>query len=343
MTKVNRYTYLLTLLGSLVSILSFGVTALAQDDGARAYWSARSGSQMFSFQYLPMNIGASDSKEFAPGQYIYPNANIDVNVFFVTWARHMNLFRRPSMLAVNIVGGSVNANVNIKAAPEFLPPGITPGTVFSQSSSGFADPNAQLVVNLFGTPMLNSNVDLLNYEPTITLDAAVMLMFPLGEYKKDKLINMGLNRMIGRVGFPFKWHFGVFSPGYMSSFELMPSVWLFAENSEFVGKKLANDPLWSLEGHLTHDFAPGLFASFDMLYQSGFQTSVDGVEVGDKLEIGNLGITLNYNVSDNVMIRTEYSSNVFGSDNLETSVGRLQFIYHWSTPDVNFKKLMGGN
>ena len=204
MKKANRYTCPLTLLVTLVSILSFGGPAFAQDDGARAYWNARAGTQMFSFQYLPVNIGASDSKEFAPGRYIYPNSDIDGNVFFITWARHMTLFRRPSALAVNIIGGSVAANVNIKVAPEFLPPGITPGTVFSQSSSGFADPNAQLAVNLIGTPRLNSNVDLLNYEPTVSLDAAVMLMFPLGEYKKDKLINMGLNRLIGRVGFPFK-------------------------------------------------------------------------------------------------------------------------------------------
>jgi hypothetical protein len=343
MKKEKRYTCLLALLIASVSILSFAVPALAQDDGARAYWNARSTTQMFSFQYLPLNIGASDSKEFAPGQYIYPNANIDGNIFFVTWGRHMNIFRRPSVFAVNIVGGSVNADINIEAEPEFLPPEITPGTAFSQSSSGFADPNMQLVVNLFGTPMLNSNVDLLNYEPTISLDAAVMLVVPVGEYKNDKLVNMGLNRGYGRVALPFKWHFGVFSPGYMSSFELIPSVWLFAENSDFVGKKLENDPLLSLEAHLTHDFSPGVFGSLDMLYQKGFQSKVDGVEVGDELEIGNLGITLNYNVSDNVMIRTEYSSNVFGSDNLETSVGRLQFVYLWNKDNVNADKLMQGH
>jgi hypothetical protein len=343
MKKVRKNTRLLALLATLVGILSFSVSALAQDDGARAYWKTRSKTQMFSFQYLPINIGASDSKEFAPGQYIYPNANIDGNVFFITWGRHMTLFRRPSVLAVNVIGGSVNADINIEAAPEFLPPNITPGTAFSQSSSGFADPNAQLVVNLFGTPRLNTNVDLLNYEPTISLDAAVMMVLPLGEYKNDKLVNMGLNRMYGRVAFPIKYHFGVFAPGYMSSFELTPSAWLFAENSDFVGKKLENEPLLSLEGHLTHDFSPGLFGSLDMLYQKGFQSKVDGVEVGNELEIGNLGITLNYQVSGNVMIRTEYSSNVFGSDNLETSVGRLQFIYLWNKDNVNTGKLMHGH
>ncbi len=41
----------------------------------------------------------------------------------------------------------------------------------------------------FCTPRLKSGVDLLNYEPTWTIDAAVMLVFPIGEYDSDKLVN----------------------------------------------------------------------------------------------------------------------------------------------------------
>jgi hypothetical protein len=345
MKKVNQYTRLLAFLVTLVSMLSFGVPVVAQDDGARAYWNTRSGTQMFSFQYLPMNIGASGSMAFAPDKYIYPNSYIDASVFLGTWGRHMTLFRRPSVIAVNVIGGSVNASVDATISPEFLPPGMDIDTVlaFSQSSSGFADPSVQLVTNLFGTPRLISNVDMLNYEPTVSLDAAVMVAFPLGQYETDKLINMGLNRWYGRVALPFKWHFGVFAPGYMSSLELTPSVWLFADNSDFMGKTLKNDPLFSLEAHLTHDFAPGLFGSLDMLYQNGFQSKMDTLEVGDKLDIGILGFTLNYNVTENVMIRSEFTSNVFGDESLETSVGRIQFVYLWNQDNVNVKKLMQGH
>ncbi len=83
----------------------------------------------------------------------------------------------------------------------------------SQSASGYGDPSVQLDVNLFGTSQLKSTVDLVNYEPTCTLDAALMLALPIGEYDKDKLVNMGLNRWYGRFALPFKYHFGVFSPG----------------------------------------------------------------------------------------------------------------------------------
>ena len=140
-----------------------------------------------------------------------------------------------------------------------------------------------------------------------------------------------------------KYHFGVFSAGYMSSFELIPSAWLFAENDDFMGHKLESDPLLSLEAHLTHDFTTNFFGSLDMLYQNGFQSKIDGEEVGEKLEIGNVGFSMNYQISDNITIRTSFSSNVFGDENLETSSIRLQFVYGWNQVSENMKKLMQGH
>jgi len=330
----------------LTIIFSVNMPAVAQDDGARAYWNGRSGTNVFSFQYLPMNIGASDSKAFAPGQYIYPNSDIDANVFVGSWARHMTIFNRASALAVNVIGGSVGANMNANFASDslLLPPGINPGTSFNQSSNGFADPNVQLVVNLIGSPKLKSTVDLLNYEPSFTMDIALLVAVPIGAYENDKLVNLGLNRWYSRIALPLKYHFGVFSPGYMSSFEVTPSVYLFAENADFVdGHTLKNEPLWSIESHLTHDFTTNFFASLDMLYQSGFQSELDGNEIAEKFKIGTLGFTLNYSVSDNITIRTSYNSNVFGDDNLETSSIRLQFVYAWNRASQNSKKLQHGH
>jgi len=201
----------------------------------------------------------------------------------------------------------------------------------------------QLDVNLFGTSPLKSTVDLVNYEPTWTIDAAVLLAFPIGQYDKDKLVNMGLNRWYGRFALPIKYHFGAFTPGYRWSFELTPSVWLFAENDDFVGQKLENDPLWQIEAHLTHDFTEGFFGSLDLLYRGGFQSEINGVDVGDKLDVGDLGFTLNYQVTDNITIRTSYSSNVFGDSNLDSSIIRIQFVYGWHRLMENMKKLKRGH
>ena len=343
MKTEKRRIRLPALLATLVIILLFGGQALAVDDGARAYWKGRDGTQGVSFQYLNLNLQASDSKQFAPGQYIYPNADTEASIFIANYVRHITLFNRPSSLSFAVAGGSVDADFKANAPGQIVPPGITPGVAFSQSSSGFADPSVALVVNLFGTPPLKTNFDLIDYEPTWTLDTAVMLALPVGAYDDSKLVNMGLNRWFGRIAFPLTYHFGVFTPGYRSSFELTPSVWIFAENDDFLGQKLENDPMWQLEAHLTHDFTPSFFGSLDLLYRSGFQSEVNGVEVGEELDIGNLGFTLSYQVTDNLSIRTGFSSNVFGDNDLDNSMVRLQFVYGWHRDFENMKKLKSGH
>lgn len=342
MKSRNKLTCILTEVLTSIIILTVSSSAFAIDDGARAYWKLRDGTDVVSFQYLNLNMQASDSQQFDPGQYIYPNSDTEANIFIASWARHMTLYNRPSSLAVNFVGGSVDLDVNSSLAG-FTPPGMAPGASFSQSASGYGDPTIQLDVNLFGTPPLKSNVDLLNYEPTWTVDAAAMLALPIGDYDDDQLVNMGLNRWYGRFALPTKYHFGVFNQGQMASFELTPSVWLFGENDDFLGQKLENDPMWQLEAHLTRDFSPTFYGSVDLLYRNGFQSEINGVEVGDELDIGDLGFTLNYQATDNLFIRTSFASNVFGDSDLDNSVLRLQFIYGWHQASENAKRMKKGH
>jgi hypothetical protein len=339
MKSRSTHTRLPAILTTIAIIFSFSGTALAVDDGARVYWKGRDGTNVVSFQYLNLNMQASDAKQFAPNLYIYPNADVEADIMIASWARHMTLFNRPSILSVNLAAGSVDLDASASLDSPFVPPGELPGTAFSQSSSGYADPSVQLDINLAGTTPLISTVDLVNYEPTWTVDAAVMLAFPVGEYDEDKLVNMGLNRWYGRLALPIKYHFGVFSPGYMSSFEITPSVWIFTENDDFLGQELENDPLWQIEAHLTRDFTRTFFGSLDLLYRSGFQSEIDGVEVGDEVDIGDFGFTLNFHVTDNVAIRTSYSSNVFGDNDIDNSLLRIQFVYAWHQLDENSKKL----
>ena len=44
------------------------------------------------------------------------------------------------------------------------------------------------------------------------------------------------------------------------------------------------------------------------------------------LNIGDLGFTLNYQATDNLMLRTTYSSNMFGDDEVDNSLIRLQLV-----------------
>jgi hypothetical protein len=223
MNTGNRYIRLLAFLATMAISLLFCGPALAVDDGPRAYWKGRAGTHGFSFQYLRLDLQADDSQQFAPGQYIYPNSDVEANLIIANYLYHLTLFNRPSSISFGIAGGSVDLK-----------------------SNGYADPILQLDVNLFGTPPLKANFDLIDYEPTWTLDTAIMLGLPIGQYDANKLVNLGQNRWFGRIALPFKYHFGVFSRGYMKSLEVTPSVWLFAENDDFMGQKLENEVMWQL-------------------------------------------------------------------------------------------------
>jgi len=339
----NRHTGSVALVVTLAIILLYSGSALATDDGARAYWKGRHGTQGFSIQYLTMDLQASDSQQFAPGQYIYANADAEATLFIANYARNLVLFDRLSSVLLGVAGGSVGIDMEAGLPPSpLLPPGYT-GAAFSQSASGYADPFIQLDVNLFGTPPMKRNFEVFDYEPTWTIDVATMLALPIGAYDSDKLVNLGQNRWFGRIAFPVKYHFGVFSRGYMKSLEVTPSVWLFAENDDFMGQKLENDPMWQVEAHLTSDFTPSFWGSLDLLYRGGFQSEIDGVESGEDRDIGDLGFTLNYQVNDNLSIRTGFSSNVFGDSDLDNSMVRLQFVYAWHKDNENIKKLQHGH
>ena len=106
---------------------------------------------------------------------------------------------------------------------------------------------------------------------------------------------------------------------------------------------MENDPITQIEAHLTHDFTQKFYGSLDVLYRGGFQTQINGVDVGDELDTGGAGFTLNYEVSDNAVIRAGYSSDVFGDDELDSSMFRIQFVFGWNQAMENAKKLQSGH
>ena len=61
------------------------------------------------------------------------------------------------------------------------------------------------------------------------------------------------------------------------------------------------------------------------------------------VDVGNVGFTFNYQVTDNVALRTSYLSNVFGDDNLDNSILKMMFAYGWNRSNENAKKLMEGH
>jgi hypothetical protein len=312
--------------------MAFCGTAQAQDDGARAYWKAMENTNFLSFQYLRFNADASDSELYDPSHGIYPNSETDMDLFMLMYGRQIELFGRSAMITTAIYGGDMNSEIGLDP--------FNPASVRSrQTANGFGDPNVGLTVNLYGAPNIANFYDMSNYEPRLTVDVSALLTIPIGEYEEDNAVNIGQNRWWGRLAFPVVFYFGSYAPLYRTSLEVTPSVFVFAKNDDFLGQEMENDPLFQLEAHVTRDITRTLFGSVDFVWRQGFDTELDGVGVGDELEIKTLGFTFDFIINDNSSIRFSYHSNFIDDDEIDADMVRFQFNYGWNALVENVKQL----
>jgi len=187
-----------------------------------------------------------------------------------------------------------------------------------------------LTVNLYGAEKIKNFYDILNYEPFVTVDVSGLLIIPIGEYENDRAVNIGQNRWGGRFALPVTCYFGTYAPLYRTSLEITPSVFVFAKNDDFMGQEMKNDPLYQLEAHLTHDFTRTFFGSIDFIWRYGFDSELDGDNVGDELDFKTLGFTLDFTLNDNSGIRFSYHSNFIDDDDLDADMMRIMYYYGWN-------------
>ena len=282
---------------ALVAALSFGALLappLAAQVPARFYWKTLSGANAVP---LIINSMSGNTNPYDPAHLVTPGADIEATLAIAGYGRTFTLFGRGALVAVLLPMGRISGDVTAA------------GQTLSQTARGFGDPTFELDVNLIGPPAQKSLVDVLRYEPGFSLDLIVDLAVPIGEYDDSRSLNLGQNRWYGRVGAPIVWQLGAWVPGRRTTLEFLPAVWLFGENDDFVGQTLATDPLFQLDAHLTRDFTERLWGSLDGSWYQGGAASLDGVD-GEKLDNLAFGLTLGYQINDNLGLTVGYKSTV---------------------------------
>jgi len=116
------------------------------------------------------------------------------------------------------------------------------------------------------------------------------------------------NRWYGRVGAPIIWQLGPWVPGRRTTLEFLPAVWFFGNNNDYVGQTMKTDPLFQLDAHLTRDFTEHFWEQSMRLV---LRRQSDHQRVsGDKLNNIGLGLTLGYQVNDNINLTLGYKSTI---------------------------------
>jgi hypothetical protein len=157
--------------------------------------------------------------------------------------------------------------------------GMLEGVFTTVRRQGLGDPFVRLSVNLLGGPALKGK-EFLEFQASRTkatvVGAGLAVGLPLGEYKKDKLLNLGGNRFVVQP------EIGVVHTRGRWSYELTGSVFLFEDNDEFWnGNKLEQDPLHAVQAHVVQTIRPGLWFSLSAAYGDNGESEVNDVPKND--------------------------------------------------------------
>ena len=220
----------------------------------RFYWKSLEGGNAVPLIYMDMSGNANP---LDPSHTVIPESSFDAKIALGGYARTFSVFGRSGIAAALLPMGRVSGS------------GSVLGRTFNQTATGFGDPTLEFVVNLLGPDPIRNIPDMLRYEPGFSLDFLFDVIVPIGEYDNAEVLNLGQNRWMGRVGAPIVWQLGDWVPGRRTTLELLPSIWFFGDNDDFVGRNLSTDPKLQVEGHLTRDFHQNFWGSVDMNWVLG--------------------------------------------------------------------------
>jgi hypothetical protein len=166
--------------------------------------------------------------------------------------------------------------------------------------SGLADARMRMAMNLLARQT----------GPQVA--ASLAIIAPTGQYESSRLINIGSNR------WAFKPEIGVALPRGRWLFEASAGAWFYTDNDAFFGgRRREQDPIASVQAHVSYSFRPGWWIAASSTYYRGGRSSLGGIESDDVQDNSRVGATLSAPLSAQQSIKVMWSSGVstrFGGD-----------------------------
>jgi Putative MetA-pathway of phenol degradation len=286
---------------------------LAQDLEPRAYSASPVG-----LNFVVVGFGRSSGSVL-----VDPNLQIaDVEATFysptVGLGRTFGLFGRQSLVtaALPYVWGDVSGNVAEERR--------------SITRSGLADLRAKFSINLRGNPAMSPAEFARLKKPAFIIGSSLTVIAPTGQYDPAKLVNIGTNR------WAFKPEIGISYPVKKFYLDAYFGAWLFTQNSDFFpgGNVRQQDPVTTLQGHVSYTFRPHLWLAADVTWYRGGATSVDNGPSSTQLNNSRAGVTLSLPLSKRQSVKLAFSDGTtsrLGTDFKTLSVA-WQFAWFGGIP-----------
>lgn len=286
--------FAIVLAGSLI-----GYRAAAQSIEPRAYSPAPVGTN-FAIVAFSKSSGA------IPIDPALPLSDIDLKIDAVlgAYARSLNLIGRSGKFDLIVP----YAHLNGKA--------VYFGQPVERDIHGFSDPLARLTILFHGAPAMTP-AEFRSYRQDLLLGVSVQVSIPVGQYDHERLLNLGGNRwsIKPELGASKSW-------GRWNVETALGATFYTANNDFFGGHKREQKPIYSAQGHVIYNVAPGTWVAANLSWFGGGRTRIDGVSDDNLQQNWRAGVivaaplsrrfSLKANASTGVSTRTGSNFDLYG-------------------------------
>jgi hypothetical protein len=197
--------------------------------------------------------------------------------------------------------------------------------------SGLFDSVYRFSVNLKGAPAMDL-AEFRQWRQRALIGASLKIVAPTGQYDPTKLINLGANRWAFKpeLGYSQRWGHWVL--------DAYAAVWLFTRNPEFFSRNQfvpgtqsqTQDPIAAFETHLSYDFRPRLWVSFDANFWNGGRTSLNGVEnAATQQRASRIGVTASFPITRHQSVKVGYADGAYVRFGGDYKIASVAWQYSW--------------
>ena len=291
----------------VASVLAgLGLPTCAQDIEPRAYSNAPIGVNFLIAGYAYTSGGVA----FGP-QLPITNPKLQTSNAVLAYARVLDLFGMSAKFDATVPYTWLSGTADFK------------GETVSRNVDGFSNSAFRLSVNLYGAPALTLQ-EFAGWEQDLIIGASFRVVAPWGQYDDTKLVNIGTNR------WSFKPAVGISKAIGQWTLEMEAGATFYTDNNDFLGgSTLAQEPVYSLQGHLIYGFHSGVWASLDATYFVGGRTTVNNVLNSDLQQNWRVGGTLAIPVNRENSIEFYASSGVSSRTGNDFDMIGVAWQYRW--------------
>jgi len=305
--RAYRYVVEYSCAALVVSVLLFmAAQAHAAEIEPRAYANTPVGVNFLIAGYLYSDGGLSTA-----GSSPIKDAQLNIHSEALAYARSLDVWGKSGKFDI------------IMSYSELSGTAMVAGQTRERNVSGLNDPRFRFSVNFYGAPALSVQ-EFANYQQELIIGASVQVSAPLGQYDKDKLVNIGNNRWF------IKPDVGISKAWGPLSLEFSTGVYIYSKNEDFFGgNTLQEDPLYSTQAHITYSFGRGIWAALSFNYDYGGRTTINGVRQDDLEQNSRVALTLALPVNRNNSIKLYANTGIYTSTGTDFDMVGIFWQYRW--------------